>query len=104
MSIRPEPDDVREEIFIFAAMMESRMAAHNNDRGLSWQETDPDQLVEGLMDHCDQLAGMAYELTAPNPVDYSEQVPNGEAILRKCADIANYAMMIADRYHTLDGD
>jgi NTP pyrophosphatase (non-canonical NTP hydrolase) len=79
----------------FAQEMENKLAEnrHKGDRDM-WRESDPLDLFKRLTEEVDELAN---ELWRP------DIERNPERILRECADVGNFAMMIADVAGRLGG-
>ena len=75
---------VRPEVRAFADAMEERLAA--NDHKPGWIGDSPHAL----------LARLREEATELQVVLNSSATPGRETILREAADVANFAMMIAD--------
>lgn len=71
--------NLRPEVAAFAALMEQRL--RENDHKPGWKEDDPRELYERL----DEEAG---------ELDYALAIRDG--IAKEAADVANFAMMIAD--------
>lgn len=74
----------RREVLEFAGLMEERLTA--NDHKSHWEGEDMGWLLERLKEEVQELQ---QEI---DPGDLS----NHEAICNECADVANFAMMIAD--------
>lgn len=82
--------DVRPRLDWFVDQMRARLAAKDNQRKDDWRELDLDDLLQRLQEELD-------ELTAA--------LENGKAegsAIRECADLANFAMMLADRLRQLE--
>jgi NTP pyrophosphatase (non-canonical NTP hydrolase) len=74
----------RREVVQFAGLMESRLAA--NDHKSHWEAEDTDWLLGRLLEEVEELKAEV----ANGDLGGSEQVR------QECADVANFAMMIAD--------
>lgn len=87
LSARPVPADLaaRPEVRAFALAMEAKL--RENDHRPGWKGDDPARLLERLREEADEvgelLAFNAYRLAPRDMLD-------------ECADVANFAMMIAD--------
>lgn len=73
----------REQVMEFAEHMELKLKA--NDHKQSWRKCSDTELLRGLQRELDEL------LTA-----IRRREPDA-AIISECADVANYAMMLADK-------
>lgn len=75
---------IRPELENFVAIMEARLATHDAERGpASWKGEDPSYLW-GLLHNA--------HVHLANAIDAGEH----DEALKKAADVANFAMMIAD--------
>ena len=74
----------------FARLMESKLAEnrHKGDRD-GWQTISSEELLQLLRDEVDELSVALIRNRAPN-------ARTRKAVRRECADIANFALMIAD--------
>jgi len=80
--------DIRFHIRQFSTEMEDKMRKHDEDKGThGWVDMDPRMLLEKLMGEVLELSDELIDYT--NSSKYIN-------IIDKCADVANYAMMIAD--------
>jgi NTP pyrophosphatase (non-canonical NTP hydrolase) len=77
-----EPSYLRWQVVAFAYAMEERLRANDHKGG--WDGCDKNWLLYRLVDETGELAGEVYEETGDNQV------------LHEAADVANFAMMIAD--------
>lgn len=73
----------REQVMEFAEQMEMKLKA--NDYKRNWRKCSDEDLLRGLRDEVDEL------LTA-----IKRKEPD-TAVIMECADVANYAMMLADK-------
>lgn len=73
---------LRPEVLAFATLMEAKL--RKNDHKKHWSTCDIDYLEERLEDEVDELKLAVRERTS-------------EVVAREAADVANYAMMIADK-------
>jgi len=79
--------DLRPEVKWFAEVMESKLRKYDNEKGISgWKEESRLWLYARLVQ---ELLELHEALT--------EEIPLEENILEECADVANVAMMIADK-------
>lgn len=69
--------------------------SEHHDRKRSWREEDINHLADLLGIECNEL-----DEVLPNPFIVNQTV-DYEAIIKECADVANFAMMIADRARIL---
>jgi NTP pyrophosphatase (non-canonical NTP hydrolase) len=76
-------DEMRDEVKAFAEIMERELKA--NDRKPGWKHDDPTALLVRLREEADEL-----EMALTPPVERAAQ------IAKEAADVANFAMMIAD--------
>lgn len=75
---------MRQEVWLFAAAMEKRLQANDHKGG--WREEPVEFLFRRLKDEVRELE---LELRAYEPI-------NRRRVLHEAADVANFAMMIAD--------
>ena len=80
-----EDRDIRPEVAMFAEVMEKQLKANENKGG--WKHCDSSFLMKELQRNYDALWSLDYEDKAH--------------ILRRAANIANFAMMIADNWGRL---
>jgi NTP pyrophosphatase (non-canonical NTP hydrolase) len=81
---RDKPDEIRDPVLLFAAMMELRLREHDGEKGRhGWRDERLSWLFQRLYIEYEELR-LALE------------TDNTEAILKEAADVANFAMMIAD--------
>lgn len=79
--------NLRPEVKWFAEVMESKLRKYDNEKGVSgWKEESRLWLYSRLVQ---ELLELHEALT--------EEIPLEENILEECADVANAAMMIADK-------
>lgn len=74
-----EKDRGNTETKIFVAAMRRKLAANAHKGG--WKDCDPDWLLKRLRQEVDEL---------------EEAVQKGQGVLGEAADVANFAMFIAD--------
>lgn len=85
----PQPDGIRESVLAFAWAMEERLRKYDDERGKrGWMTSDPGDLFERLLEE-------AEELRAVLAIEYVE-FPPWTRYREEAADVANFAMMIAD--------
>ena len=93
MSSNPKPikiEFLREPVAWFAAEMEKKLAAKDDEHGgSSWPSASWARLFSLLKDEFDELEKVLEE----QPLGGH----NMDAIIEECADVANFAMMIADQ-------
>lgn len=71
-------------VLAFAELMEQRLSENRHKGGRDgWEKTWVMELFSSLRDESNELA-------------IAIEVGNSKEIVRECADVANYAMMIAD--------
>jgi len=78
----PETDALRPELRVFARYMEGALRAHDVARGDSWKQMPTGWLIERLEEELSELHA-------------AKRRSNFDGIVEECADIANFAMMIA---------
>jgi len=90
---------IRESVDKFAELMENRL--RENDHKGGWSNENTDWLFKRLLDESDELKKamdeydvyqMAY---TPRPGELQDRRRN---VRKECADVANFAMMIADLF------
>jgi DNA-directed RNA polymerase subunit RPC12/RpoP len=86
---------LRPEVLRLAEEMEGRLRAHDHDRGDSWKHTGLAWLNTRMLEERVEL----YDLT--HEVQDFRYAPLPSLVWRVAADLANFAMMIADRYGIL---
>lgn len=79
-------EGLRPEVMAFARLMESKLRKHDGDRGQSWKTTPPGQLLRAL---------------DRERVELIDATNNAGDIRGEAADVANFAMMVADRMTNL---
>lgn len=79
--------EIRFHIMQFSTVMEDRMRKHDKEKGThGWVDMNPKDLLEKMMGKVLDLSDLL--------MNYPEM--DHEKIISKCADTANYSMMIAD--------
>ena len=73
---------LRPELRVFARYMEGALRAHDDARGDSWKRMPMGWLIERLEEELSELHA-------------AKRRSNFDGIVEECADIANFAMMIA---------
>ena len=73
---------LRPELRVFARFMESHLRAHDDTRGDSWKSESIDWLIERLEEELSELRA-------------ARRRGNFDGIVDECADVANFAMMVA---------
>lgn len=82
--------ELREPVRWFAARMEAKLAEYDSDRGEhGWSEC----TLNWLFERCGRELQEAADAAFAADCDGFKQV---EPAIRECADVANFAMMIAD--------
>jgi NTP pyrophosphatase (non-canonical NTP hydrolase) len=82
--VKVELHGLRPEVLAFAKLMEEKLRKHDLDRGRQgWKDDDPRHLLKCLEKEHDEL---------------QDALVGGknDSIAGECADVANFAMMIAD--------
>lgn len=92
----PAGEALRPEVMAFARLMETVL--RQNDHKGGWKECEPDWLANRVLEEAAELKEAADAGAIHSPPDKDEQ----EAIAREAADVANFAMMIADVCSALD--
>ncbi|HHW13724.1 MAG TPA: hypothetical protein GXX28_02150 [Firmicutes bacterium] len=77
---------IRPEVAAFALLMEAKLRENDGQKS-DWRETELTDLQDGLLDEYGELEEAVATLCAGDGV---------EDVYREAADVANYAMMIAD--------
>jgi hypothetical protein len=86
---------LRPEVLRLAARMEARLREHDRSRGDSWKRTGLAFLNMRLVEERVEI----YSLT--HTVQDFRHAPLPSLVWRVAADLANFAMMVADRYEIL---
>ena len=91
----------RPKVVALAEAMERKLSRHDGDRGKDgWLSESPSWLLERLEEETKELTtvvGMYEESTDP-----SDRERRRKMVLKEAADVANFAMMVADVCHALD--
>ena len=82
---------VRKEVKEFAEQMEQKLQANDHKGG--WRNCTVEELYARLLDEVSELQ---------SELNFPEQ--DSDAIIAECADIANFAMMVADIARTRKGN
>lgn len=82
----PTPAGLRPEVLAFAIAMERKLRTQDAASGQSWKDADIDYLLDRLADEVVELNGA---------------VVDGAHVLGEAVDVANFAMMVADRRGSL---
>ncbi len=77
------PPEVRPEVLAFGRLMETQLRFYDPERGDSWRDMSPDELVE-------RLESEFMEVT-----EEVDRDSDREALATECADLANFAMFLA---------
>ena len=87
----------REPVRWFAGVMETKL--RENDHKGGWRDCDFDCLEKRIREELAELATvlMQYQIAALSPHELTRTRHLGEKAKREAADVANFAMMIADR-------
>jgi len=87
----------REPVCWFAGVMEAKL--RENDHKGGWGDCDFDYLEKRIREELAELATvlMQYQIAALSPHEVTRTRYLGEKAKREAADVANFAMMIADR-------
>lgn len=91
----------RPAVVAFADLMEARLAEHDDRRGgETWgRVVDPITLVDGAVNNVVELTSKVTVWQTPG---FWDGKPDNLAIMRQAADVANFAMMVADRCGPLE--
>jgi NTP pyrophosphatase (non-canonical NTP hydrolase) len=92
-----ESDAVRIEVRQFGKLMERKLAANEHKGG--WDDEEPEWLLRRLREETKELAALIRDVAAISPAAVQGEVV--AKIGREAADVANFAMMIADRFDAL---
>ncbi len=93
-------DDLRLEVAVFAEEMERKL--RKNEHKGWWEECSLEYLFERLSEELEELRDIVFKEKekSANTLDYEEQllkpVIYADRIREEAADVANFAMMIAD--------
>lgn len=85
---------IREPVAWFAEQMERKLAMHDEDRGADgWSVycCEMEYLMARLEEESKELIESLYAYGSPLSIDQAE------GVIEECADVANFAMMIADQ-------
>lgn len=86
--------DIREPIIQLALVMEEKLRDHDEDRGpRGWINDEPLSLFLRIYDELDELRPLLVDLPMIRGDDFEAIV---DKVIRECADIANFPMMIMD--------
>lgn len=88
------PRTVRHEVEAFAYLMERQLKA--NDHKPGWKNDDPLSLLDRLVEEVEELRLAINDTGALRPSAFVIQ-----AVAKEAADVANFAMMIADFFSAL---
>jgi len=85
--------ELRPVVLRFAQLMEARLREHDAERGCAgWLDYDMDYLIHRMIGEVDEVTCLWRDRWPP---------PSLAEMAAECADVANYAMMIADLAGTL---
>jgi hypothetical protein len=82
--------DCRDEVKQFACLMEQKLREHDGIR--TWKDANQGYLYQRLTDEIQELHLSLF----PIPFQFEYGPRQKEEILKECADVANFAMMIWD--------
>lgn len=93
----PTPIQPREPVTWFAGVMETKL--RENDHKGGWHDCDFDYLEKRIREELAELATvlMQYQIASLSASEVTRTRYLGERAKREAADVANFAMMIADR-------
>ncbi len=88
---------VRVEVQWFASKMEEKLAL--NDHKTGWKDCEVDMLIDRMQEEIDELKNAWWK----RKNDWGRSAGEGfmfvatnEELIKECADVANFAMMVAD--------
>lgn len=94
---------VRVEVAKFALLMEAKLAKHDEERGSSWKRDDPHSLLNRISDIGPDVRGELAELAdAVEKWVVKQNSSRAKKVAMEAADVANFAMMVADVVGGLD--
>jgi NTP pyrophosphatase (non-canonical NTP hydrolase) len=102
-----EAAELRPEVLAFAKLMEKKL--RQNDHKGGWQREDPDYILKRLREEVEEIAAYGGHLVGAqirhleHPDDPQQKSSKADSIGEECADVANFAMMIADNSGALKG-
>ena len=85
--------DLRPEVAAFAKAMEAKLKENDHKGGWNRGEDTPDELMARLLEEAEELENALHPMRKRDP----------KRILREAADVANFAMMVADVCGALRG-
>ncbi len=92
--------DVRPEVAAFALLMEAKL--RENDHKGSWKGEATSYLSRRCGNELDELRAALRTLNAYDGMDANKRLGYRATVAREAADVANFAMMIADACGGLD--
>ena len=87
-------DNIREQVRWFSEQMESILRA-NDDKG-GWEGCSADYLLSRMQEELEEMIEKASEIGWDVFMCVRADKEKIDDLIRECADIANFAMMIAD--------
>lgn len=90
---------VRPEVIWFANKMEEKLALNDHKGG--WKACDVDMLIDRMQEEIDELKDAWWKRKNDWGRSAGEGfmfVPTNEDLIKECADVANFAMMVADLF------
>lgn len=85
---------VRNEVSWFAEQMEKKLKANDDKEG--WSYCSKDDLLDSMKDELGEMIEQASRIGYSCFCGHSISNKDVQTLIDECADIANYAMMIAD--------
>jgi NTP pyrophosphatase (non-canonical NTP hydrolase) len=100
----PTLAEVRPEVAAFARLMEFELRKHDGDWGNGWKDSDPYAALERLLTEARELRAAIHQLRLADPQRVSAPLLKQLTVDvgLECADVANFAMMIADMAGALE--
>lgn len=96
-------EDLRPEVLAFAGAMEKKLRENDNKGG--WEKMQSSWLRDRMREEMGELdSAIDAYVTAIDPLKstHGQLEPFRKAVLAECADIANYAMMVASVCKAID--
>ena len=87
--------EARTEVKVFSEIMEQKLK--ENDHKIHWSNFPPEELLVQLKEEVEELEFQLWKQTSTDAEAKEQEIK----LQRECADIANFAMMIADNVKKL---
>lgn len=93
--------EIRDEVKWFSVRMEQKLKA-NDDKG-GWDNCSKDDLLDSMKDELGEMIDAASRIGYSCFCGHSISDKEVQKLINECADIANFAMMIADNARKAGG-